>query len=107
MKKIVLWVGTVIIVLMCFFPPCIEDFTMQGVHLSTTHIGYHCILCPPEPKISSAIVKVDTVRLLLQCVIVALLTGCWFYTSDEKQWAVIKKLLEKIKRMLKSVYSML
>ena len=85
MKKIILWVGVLIIVLMCFFPPWIEDFTMQGTHLSMTHTGYHCILCPPQRLDVGAIVKVDTVRLVIQCVIVALLTGCGFYTAEKSK----------------------
>lgn len=123
MKKIILWVGVVIIVLMCFFPPWTEDETThratQGAYWrDTINLGYHCILRPPrggeeikplhyndtdvqsfkdsirqfnyeqameEGRNSYDVVKIDTTRLIIQCVIVCLITGALLFTLKDKK----------------------
>jgi hypothetical protein len=86
MKKVILWVGVVILVLMCFFPPWTEDWVIQGNLLTTKDRGYHCLLRPPEPIARGVgVLKIDTVRLLLQCVVVALPTACLAYSVGKRK----------------------
>jgi len=77
MKKAIVLAGVVIIVAMCFFPPWkAEGESMYGEYVQPA--GYHCFLFPPEYDYSY--VTIDTTRLMLQCVIVALLAGGLYWT---------------------------
>jgi len=66
MKKAIVWAGVVSIVLMCFFPPWTSN--------SGKYFEYHCILS------ASGYSHIDVARLIIQCVIIGLLTGCIFWT---------------------------
>ena len=77
MKKAIVLAGVVVIVLMCFYPPWkAEGESMYGEYVQPA--GYHCFLFPPEYDYSY--VTIDTTRLMLQCVIVALLAGGLYWT---------------------------
>ena len=72
MKKIVLWVGTVIIVLMCFFPPWVMIY-------DDYFVGYAFLFYGGNKT------HIDLVRLIVQCAIVGLITGVSFYTLNNKK----------------------
>jgi hypothetical protein len=72
--KTVLWAGVGIIIVMCLFPP----WTTMRDHLSD---GYHCLLYESRGS------TIDTTRLILQCAIVALLTGCLLWTVGKSKKA--------------------
>ena len=86
-QHIVLWLGVLIVVIMCLFPPWMEHYRWgprSGTFRSS--IGYECILSPPRPDPSNDLDEfyVDIPRLLLQCGVVALLTGAGMYTLRTK-----------------------
>ena len=94
----VLWIGIVLIVLMCLFPPWVifrEGFAYgKGRHRMSlrTSLGYRCLIWPPKAKVikdepwnSYGRYHLDISRLIVQCVAVALLTTVGIYTLRPKQ----------------------
>jgi hypothetical protein len=74
-KLIVLWSGTLLIILMCLFPPWAYDGKLAGYAFcfsdgigTYSHYGH-----------------IDLARLIIQCVVVGLLTGALYYTLNSKK----------------------
>lgn len=68
--KVILWIGILLIVLMCLFPPWVYQGEFAGyAYLFSNWLG-----------------SLDLVRLIIQCAIVGLITGALLYTlKDEKR----------------------
>jgi hypothetical protein len=72
--KIILWIGILLIVLMCLFPPWVWE---RG------HFAGHAYLFSEGWTLRNA--HIDLVRLIIQCVIVGLITGTLLYTLKDKK----------------------
>ena len=80
-QVIILWIGILIIIGMCLFPPWTNYHPSSswsgrgstGAYIES--IGYHLIFWPPKGNC-----RVDINRLAIQCIAVALLSGAGIYT---------------------------
>ncbi len=82
----VLWVGIGLILLMCLFPPWLGIVNYRGIKTREEY-GYRCIFSPPPGVLteeSSLTIYLNTSRLVVQCVAIALLTGAGIYTLRTK-----------------------
>ena len=82
-QLIVLWIGVGLIVLMCLFPPWVRVLRMSGGTLREGY-GYHCVFMPPPLNNKRWSPYLDTSRLIIQCITVAVLTGAGIYTLRAK-----------------------
>lgn len=75
-RRIVIFAGLAIIVLMGLFPPWTFTFTSQGIY-SEEPGGYFSIVSPPTKKEDSPRhgVKIDMSRLIVQCAITVSAAG--------------------------------
>jgi len=94
MQKVIIWIGVLLIAVMCFFPPCITKIIRgndaYAAILATKELEYHSIMTSPNcviptKKGSIEILNIDITRLILQCVIVTLLTGCMYWTVGNRK----------------------
>ena len=99
-QLLVLWIGVSLIFLMCLFPPWVrfrEGFSVPGLSdnpymtSSRESVGYYCIAKPPGKMdvkakylLSYGQFYLDISRLVVQCIVVALLTGAGIYTLRVK-----------------------
>ena len=87
-ELIVLWVGVGLIVLMCLFPPWVEyteSHTWGDHRLSgRAFMGYGCVFWHSVGGFEQGQGYIDTQRLTVQCIAVALLTGAGIYTLRVK-----------------------
>ena len=83
-QKICLWIGIAIIVLMSLFPPWF--YTHARITEVQTNAGYHFLLIPPLPydKVGSGI-RLDTSRLFVQWVVIAIITSGLIVTFKDKK----------------------
>jgi len=80
-----LWLGIIVIVLMCLYPPWVQISRLPSSNIKgTTPAGYAFLWQPPEISRYSGI-AIDFPRLLLQCFIVAVITGGLLVTLKEKK----------------------
>lgn len=77
-KKVVLWMGIILIVLMCLFPPTIQ-FSKEGPDLSLRPFYYYSFFFKAHDR------EIQTTKLLIQCIIVGIITlGINASISDKK-----------------------
>lgn len=74
----VLWFGVCLIVLMCLFPPWLDR--------GEKALGYRFILTQEigQGEYIYKTIRIDSRRLIFQCVVVVLLTGAGIYTLRVK-----------------------
>ena len=71
----VLWLGIIVIVLMCLYPPWVNIVRLPSSNIKGTNPqGYAFLWHPPEAGFRSGI-AIDRTRLLLQILVVVLITG--------------------------------
>ena len=96
-QKIIMWVGVLLIVGMCLYPPKIWYLDYKGKDM-TKQLGYLFIShTPSHPEVlrldeSSGVldwiagsVRIDGPLLLIQCFIMALLTGAGIATATKSK----------------------
>ena len=84
---IILWTGVFIIVVMCLFPPRIYGRKMVGYAFlfSDTISVFDQKSFDGSNMYKTVNANIDLVHLIIQCVIVALITGALFYTLKDKK----------------------
>ena len=82
----VLWLGIVVIVIMCLCPPWVETVRLTSSNIKGTNpIDYAFLWHPPDINTRSSGVAIDYSRLLLQVIAVGLATGGLIYTLKDKK----------------------
>jgi hypothetical protein len=72
---IILWLGIIVIVLMCLYPPWVEIVRFENSMIRGVNpIGYSFLCHPPKESLIS-VIAIDRTRLFLQILIVVLITG--------------------------------
>lgn len=79
-QKTLLWIGISVIVVMGLFPPWVVGKSV----LSPNNAGYNFILNPPEAK-RSEFSGLNSSRLLVQWIMVAVITGGFIVTFKSKK----------------------
>lgn len=111
-QKICLWVGTIVIVYMCFYPPYFRILEIRGERIfvrpfSNDYDGN--ILSPPQSLFETEqklidgkwqtfnkdYVKIDTPRLVIQCIIIALITFAMICSFSGSKLNTFNKIKEK------------
>jgi hypothetical protein len=81
----VMWVGIGIIVLMCLFPPWITNGGIVD-YVCLFSNGTISIIGPNYPQTYNYMTAhIDSIRLIIQCAIVGLITGSLLYTLKNKK----------------------
>ena len=80
-RNIILWLGIIVLVLMCIFPPwnrvrCLPSSNIKAL----VPVGYYPLMCPPEGG-----VEIAFSRLFLQLFVVSVITGGLIYTFRDKK----------------------
>lgn len=87
--KVVLWTGTFIIVIMCLFPPWVDEGRIAGYHFlfsdGNFYQGYQHFFGA----------HIYFTRLIIQCAIVGLITGALLYTLNSKKAGLFVALRSK------------
>ena len=82
----VLWLGIIVIVLMCLYPPWIETVRLPSSNIKGTNsAGYGFLWHPPSTGSRYSGIAIDYSRLLLQFFAVGLITGGLLYTLKAKK----------------------
>lgn len=76
-----MWIGIIIIVVMCIFPPWYQPNMVKGTH---SKWGYSFVFTPPEVN-KSIYVMINMPQLFIQCVIVGLITTGYIITLNYKK----------------------
>ena len=74
-----LWVGIILVALMCLFPPWLYTLQAPNMGQVTNPAGYAFVFAPPERVVDASAfgIRVDTDRLLIQLLAVSIVTaGC-------------------------------
>jgi len=72
----ILWLGIIVIVLMCLYPPWIQTVRLRGSNIKGTNPqGYSFLWHPPDKQFTNSGIAIDYSRLLLQILVVGLITG--------------------------------
>ncbi len=74
-QKVVLILGISVIVLRVFFPPWVSTFTGKEGATIRIFAGYAYIFTPPPPKNPANNVHIYFRMLIIQCFLVAVITG--------------------------------
>ncbi len=83
-QKIVLWTGIIVIVAMGIFPPWL--YTQARYVEVQTNAGHHFLLNPPLPQDRVGYgIRLDTSRLFVQWVIVAVVTVGLIISFQDKK----------------------
>ena len=84
-KKSAAWAGTFVIVAMCIFPPWVPDNIVEvGGERRYDFLFSNGIFIEAYP-FAIVYCHIDTVRLVIQCVIVSLITGALLYNLKDKK----------------------
>lgn len=75
-QKVVLTIGAVVAICMGLVPPWSHTFSLLSTSQSKP-AGYSFILCPPMPEVNAPAygVRLDSSRLVIQWVVIAIATG--------------------------------
>jgi len=76
-SQVILWIGILLIVLICLFPPWLQPYPHAN---GSNFMGYYFLMFPPDDGY-----QLDFGRLGLQCGIVAIITGGLLYTLKDKK----------------------
>ena len=74
-QLMVMWIGIGLIVVMCLFPPWVKVSGDDPGHARRGSRSYRFIFAHPRPRMSGDQIYLETSRLVVQCVAVALLTA--------------------------------
>ena len=83
-QKTFLWIGIAVIVLMGIFPPWISKVEILN-STNQRNAGYGCILNPPTTNSPTWYVRIDTSRLSVQWVVIAVITSGLILTFKGKK----------------------
>jgi len=84
-KQPILWIGIVVILAMCLFPPFISE---QGESMGYAYL-FSDIILGESPHQSHA--HIDFAGFIIQCAIVGLITGALLYTLKDKKTETARK----------------
>lgn len=115
-KLIILWSGTIIIVIMCFFPPFISNSKIKGDYrMPDKYKTRYTFLFSNEIPIRERMnyedyddyrrnafvpAHIDFVRLIIQCAIVGLITGVLLFTLGNSKSATSIQLGKQIDKSI-------
>ena len=77
---IILWLGIIVIVLMCLYPPWVRIVRIRNADINTIIPEGYAFLWHTPYIDSSSVIAIDYLRLLIQIVIVSLITGGLLFT---------------------------